>query len=63
MREINDGQNMDFSMLMIKIINRYKLSIGDYTGNAEDSMAHHNGMFFSTKDYDNDKNKKNCGNE
>ena len=43
--------------------NKYKLSIGDYTGNAEDSMSYHNGMFFTTKDYDNDKNSKNCGNE
>ena len=43
--------------------NRYRLSIGDYSGNAEDSMSYHHGMFFTTKDQDNDKSGKNCANE
>ncbi|KXJ05875.1 Techylectin-5B [Exaiptasia diaphana] len=34
----------------------YKLTIGNYKGNAGDSLAEHNNQFFSTKDRDNDSN-------
>ncbi|PRD37190.1 UNVERIFIED_CONTAM: Techylectin-like protein [Trichonephila clavipes] len=34
---------------------KYKLHISGYSGDAGDSMAYHNGMFFSTKDRDNDR--------
>ncbi|VDI06868.1 Hypothetical predicted protein [Mytilus galloprovincialis] len=37
---------------------RYELNIGEYSGNAKDGLARHNGMKFSTKDQDNDKSSK-----
>uniref|UniRef100_A0A2C9MA12 Fibrinogen C-terminal domain-containing protein n=1 Tax=Biomphalaria glabrata TaxID=6526 RepID=A0A2C9MA12_BIOGL len=38
----------------------FQLQIGDYFGNTTDSLSHHNNMFFSTFDRDND--KKSVGN-
>ena len=35
--------------------NKYKLTYAGYSGNAGDSLAYQNGMFFSTYDKDNDK--------
>ena len=40
---------------------KYKVHVGSYEGNAGDSFSYHNGMKFSTKDRDNDKdNIRNC---
>uniref|UniRef100_A0A182ZR69 Fibrinogen C-terminal domain-containing protein n=1 Tax=Biomphalaria glabrata TaxID=6526 RepID=A0A182ZR69_BIOGL len=39
---------------------KYKLKIGNYSGNAGDNLSYHNNMFFSTFDRDNDNSGTNC---
>ncbi|XP_028391622.1 ryncolin-1-like [Dendronephthya gigantea] len=39
---------------------KYRLAIGNYSGDAGDSLAYHNEMQFSTKDSDNDVWSGNC---
>ncbi|XP_063405761.1 fibrinogen-like protein A [Mytilus trossulus] len=39
---------------------KYKLNVGDYSGNAGDQFIHHNGYMFSAKDQDNDTWAKHC---
>jgi len=40
---------------------KYKLTIGGFQGTTNDPMAYHNGMYFTTKDRDNDQaSKSNC---
>ncbi|KAK3746037.1 hypothetical protein QZH41_012981 [Actinostola sp. cb2023] len=40
--------------------NKYRLSLGDYSGTAGDSLSYHRNMAFSTRDRDNDKDSGNC---
>jgi len=39
---------------------QYRLEVGSYSGTAEDSLAYHNNMAFSTKDRDNDRYSEHC---
>jgi hypothetical protein len=39
---------------------KYRLTVGGYSGNAEDSITNHNNMMFSTKDADNDPYSGHC---
>lgn len=39
---------------------KYTLHVGEYKGNAGDSLSNHNDMMFSTEDMDNDQTSRNC---
>ncbi|XP_076076513.1 fibrinogen-like protein A isoform X1 [Mytilus galloprovincialis] len=39
---------------------KFKLTVGDYKGNAGDYLSYNNGKYFSTKDQDNDSSSVNC---
>ncbi|KAK0065332.1 BpsFReD22.2 [Biomphalaria pfeifferi] len=46
------AQYKDFKVL--NETEKYKLKIGNYSGNAGDNLSYHNNMFFTTFDRDND---------
>uniref|UniRef100_A0A2C9KV22 Fibrinogen C-terminal domain-containing protein n=1 Tax=Biomphalaria glabrata TaxID=6526 RepID=A0A2C9KV22_BIOGL len=52
------AQYSGFTILSEK--EKYKLNIGNYSGNAGDSFSPHNNSFFSTLDRDNDGYSSNC---
>ena len=39
---------------------KYRLSLGSYSGIAGNALNYNNGMFFTTKDQDNDRFRLNC---
>ena len=39
---------------------KYKLTVGGFQGTGSNPMAQHNGMYFTTKDRDNDQWPNNC---
>ncbi|XP_062142451.1 fibrinogen-like protein 1 isoform X1 [Drosophila sulfurigaster albostrigata] len=58
----NEVRHVQYSLFKIadESENYKLLSVGNPSGNAEDSMAVHVGMMFSTYDRDNDKSSDNC---
>ncbi|KAK0065168.1 BpFREP3.1 [Biomphalaria pfeifferi] len=52
------AQYSSFKILSEK--EKYKLNIGNYSGNAGDSFSKHNNSLFTTFDRDNDENSYNC---
>ncbi|KAK0065233.1 BpFREP22.2 [Biomphalaria pfeifferi] len=52
------AQYKDFKIL--SETEKYKLKIGNYSGNAGDDLSYHNNMYFSTFDRDNDVRDINC---
>ncbi|CAF4141124.1 unnamed protein product [Adineta steineri] len=59
-----DGQKRFAHYYSFRVSNeqdKYRLSLGSYTkGDAGDSLTFHNGMLFSTKDQDNDRDSRVC---
>ena len=58
-----DGTNIFLQYEQFKVASakdKYKLTVGGFQGTTTDPMAYHNGMYFTTKDSDNDKWSLNC---
>ena len=61
--KLANGTNIFLQYEQFKVASakdKYKLTVGGFQGTTTDPMAYHNGMYFTTKDSDNDKNNKNC---
>ena len=63
--QLKDGINFFLQYKEFKVAsaqNKYNLTVSGFQGNTDDNMVgHHNGMFFTTKDRDNDPNPSyNC---
>ena len=61
--KLANGTNIILEYKQFKVASakdKYKLTVGGFQGTTTDPMAHHNGMYFSTKDNDNDNNVGNC---
>lgn len=60
----NSGFHMTMFVFQVEGANeQYKLTIGEYSGNAGDSFVYHNKMAFSTEDMDNDLHERHCAAE
>jgi len=62
--KLSDGTKIFLHYEQFKVASakdKYKLTLGGFQGTTTDPMAYHNGMNFTTKDSDNDQEKrKNC---
>ena len=62
--KLANGTNIFLQYEQFKVASakdKYKLTVGGFQGTTTDPMAYHNGMYFTTKDNDNDKkNAENC---
>ena len=61
--KLTDGTNIFLQYEQFKVASakdKYKLTVGGYQGTTTDPMAYHNGIYFTTKDSDNDKWGSNC---
>ena len=61
--ELANGTNIFLQYEQFKVASakdKYKLTVGGFQGTTIDPMATHNGMYFTTRDRDNDKWKNNC---
>ncbi|CAH1799454.1 unnamed protein product, partial [Owenia fusiformis] len=57
----NETRHAEYSTVKVAdASDNYRLTIGQYSGNAGNSLGRHNGMPFTTKDRDNDPNSDNC---
>ncbi|CAG2257838.1 Tenascin-R,Tenascin,Fibrinogen-like protein A [Mytilus edulis] len=61
---VDSGNNKKYAVYKIFVVgdaaSKYKLTVGDYSGNAGDRLQFQNGMQFTTVDKDNDKLNTNC---
>ena len=61
--KLANGTNIFLQYEQFKVASakdEYKLTVGGFQGTTTDPMAFHNGMYFTTRDNDNDKSGSNC---
>ena len=61
--KLANGTNIFLQYEQFKVASakdKYKLTVGGFQGTTTDPMAHHNGMYFTTRDNDNDRWINNC---
>ena len=61
--KLANGTNIFLQYEQFKVASakdKYKLTVGGFQGTTTDPMANHNGMYFTTKDSDNDQRGSNC---
>ena len=61
--KLANGTNIFLQYEQFKVASakdKYKLTVGGFQGTTTDPMAYHNGMYFTTRDNDNDKYGNNC---
>ena len=59
--KLANGTNIFLQYEQFKVASpkdKYKLTVGGFQGTTTDPMAYHNGMYFSTKDSDNDRDSR-----
>ena len=58
--KLANGTNIFLQYEQFKVASAKDKYVGGFKGTTTDPMAYHNGMYFSTKDNDNDKSNGNC---